>query len=167
MVLLAHGADPNRVVVVVVAAGGKCAGATPLHFAVASRSVRTVAVLIDAGADVKSADEMGRTPLHVAGAAAAGNGVALQSILRMLVRNGAEVDAGDAAGNTPLHVAVAHGCVRAISELIKMGADPALTNADGQTPLHIAGRVGATTAVRSIMNHLWSEHSQKLLSCDP
>lgn len=168
MVLLAHGADPNRAVAAAAAAkDGKCAGATPLHFAVTSRSVRTVAILIDAGADVTSIDEMGRTPLHMACAAGSGSGVALQSILRMLVRNGAEIDAGDTDGNAPLGVAVAHGCVRAISELIEMGADPTLTNIQNQTPLHIAGRVGATTAVRTIMNHMWSEHSQKMLSCDP
>ena len=132
-------------------------------------------ILIDAGADVKRAvDAAGRTPLHVACAAENGAGkpapaaaAALQAVLRMLVRCGADVNAQDADGNTPLGVAVAHGCVRAISELIAMGADTTLANNDGQTPLHIAGRVGATTAVRSIMNYVWSEHSQKMLACDP
>lgn len=166
MVLLAHGADPNK-----PTKAGKGAGATALHFAVAARSIRTVIVLIDAGADVNRVDAMGRTPLHIAATNGNGSGnsnnMALQAILKLLVKNGANVNACDSDGNTPLCVAVAHGCVRSISELIKMGADPVITNADGQTPVHIAGRLGATTTVRNIMNHLWSDHSQKLLSCDP
>lgn len=176
MVLLAHGADPNKAAT--AKSDGNCAGAMPLHFAVAARNVRTVSILIDAGADVKGVDGMGRTPLHVAAAAAAANnksgggnstngGGALLAILKMLEKNCADVNARDSDGNTPLCVAVAHGCVRVISELIKMGADPEIVNADGQTPVHIAGRVGATTAVRNIMNHLWSDHSQRLLACEP
>ena len=60
---------------------------------------KTVALLIDHGADVTAQDETGATPLHLAssfgGAEAA----------RVLIKHGADVAARDGNRRTPLHLA--------------------------------------------------------------
>lgn len=74
------------------------AGAVPhaaLQAAVQVSSPRYVALLLEAGADPREKDELGRTPLHAA--SAAGN----RDILRALLAAGADPLAKDDAGDTP------------------------------------------------------------------
>lgn len=52
--LLAHGGDPNGTI-----------RERPLHLAVGRRDESTVRLILEAGADTKTKDEMGRGPLHV------------------------------------------------------------------------------------------------------
>jgi len=67
-VLLANGADPNRVTKPGVETGGfmrdcRTKGETPLHRAAAFGTEETIQLLLDAGADLQARDASGDTPL--------------------------------------------------------------------------------------------------------
>ncbi len=78
----------------------------------------TAATLIAAGADVRAADEAGRTPLALA--AKAGH----PQTARRLLELGADVTAGDREGRTPLMWAAWQGHRPVVELLLAAGADP-------------------------------------------
>lgn len=67
-------------------------GATPLHRAARLGDAEMVQVLIEGGANVRSADRDGVTPLHYAKSA---------NVARALIRAGADLDVRDKFNNTP------------------------------------------------------------------
>jgi hypothetical protein len=81
-----------------------------------------------AGADVRTADAWGQTPLHWA--AASGSVTAVD----LLVRAGASPNAANLAGMTPLHWAAAWGHVAAAAALLEAGADKNARDVGGATP---------------------------------
>jgi len=100
--LLAAGADPN-------AAHNHRRG-TPLHYAAdgyvsgpawnPERQVKTIRVLIDAGADVSAQDKNGATPLHRAVRTRCAQAVTY------LLSRGADPTSKNLSGSTPFHLAV-------------------------------------------------------------
>jgi ankyrin repeat protein len=74
-----------------------------LHAAVAARSVETVKLLIDRGADVNARQQVGYTPLM--GAAGSGR----DELVDLLLRHGADASAVSEDGKTPSSIAREHG----------------------------------------------------------
>ena len=122
--LLASNADPNI-------------GAPeyfPLHLACYGSHAHAVA-LIDAGADVRLRDHLGRTPLHQACTGDRDR----KEIIRLLLAHGADPNAQDTSGRTPLHYAVASPLSTAVKELLGTpGVLLDLIDINGNTPFDIA-----------------------------
>lgn len=92
-----------------------------------------VRALLEGGADVHAANELGRTALHEACEGylqACHQGAEL---VRILLDAGATPNAQDAEGNTALHLAARCGELDIARLLIDGGADPALRNKAGQS----------------------------------
>ena len=92
-----------------------------------------VRALLEGGADVHAANELGRTALHEAceGCLQAYHQGA--ELVRILLDAGANPNAQDAEGNTALHLAARCGELDIARLLIDAGADPALRNKAGQS----------------------------------
>ena len=88
--------------------------------------------MCDAGADPRTSNRVGVTPLHSAAEKDAAD-VAL-----VLLRHGADVGAANAVGDTPLHWAAEKGHTGAARALLSAGADVRRGNKYGSTPLHAA-----------------------------
>ena len=73
---------------------------------------KTIANLISSGADLSVADNLGRTPLHVA------SRTSIPDRISALLESGADVNAKDKTGTTPLHLLVSQS-QRCINRLIK------------------------------------------------
>ncbi|KAJ2850832.1 hypothetical protein IWW36_001556 [Coemansia brasiliensis] len=78
----------------------------------------TVLQMIRAGIAVDLADNVGRTPLHIA--CSMGNA----EIIRLLLHMGADVNATDKLGNTPLMLAATNARTDIVFSLLEAGADP-------------------------------------------
>lgn len=82
---------------------------TPLHDAAGKGDTATAKALIEAGADVRAADNIfGRTALHEA----AKNGHA--AVVMVLVKAGADICATDNRGQTALHLAAEKGHIAVV-----------------------------------------------------
>ena len=113
---------------------------TPLHRATLSlrESLAEVSMLVQTGADVRSRDDVGNTPLHYAAGHAS---VDRCSVVQRLLEKGARPNEQNHAGQTPLHLAAGRegeGQAEAIRRLLTDGADPNIADAKGQTPLDVA-----------------------------
>lgn len=119
-------------------------GYTALHNAVENERVKCIGILIDAGVDIESRDDDGRTALN--------NSVHLAclghvSTMYELLNRGADIESKDNDGRTALMKAVANdydGCdfideqVACISSLLERGANIESMDNDGNTALAIA-----------------------------
>lgn len=101
-----------------------------------ARELATIAVLLDAGAEVGARDNDGWTPLH----AAAVNGI--PGHIAAIAEAGADIHAGDDEGDTPLHLAVMASTTESIDALLAARASLEARNNDGRTPLHMAAKYG-------------------------
>lgn len=92
-----------------------------------------VRAMLEGGADVHAANELGRTALHEAceGYLQAYHQGA--ELVRILLDAGANPNAQDAEGNSALHLAARCGELDSARLLIDGGADPALRNKAGQS----------------------------------
>lgn len=106
----------------------------------------TIALLIRHGAEVKSRDSAGLTPLHHA--ASTGNLPALKALLAAK----ADLRAVDNAGATPLHWAANRGRAEAVAALVAAHAPLEIADAEGQTPLHMAVASGHLAATRVLLD---------------
>ncbi len=86
-------------------------------------------VFIEKGADVNHSDDLGNTPLLLAGG---------MDILKALVEAGADVNARNRNGDTPLHKALMRQSSREARYLIKKGADVGAVNEEQVTPMQLA-----------------------------
>jgi ankyrin repeat protein len=98
---------------------------------------KIVALLLDAGADLRARDREGKTALHWA--AADGS----LETLELLISKGAEVDAKDTRfGRTPLHNAAYSSEVKSVATLLDKGAKLNAKDNDGCQPIHLATQAG-------------------------
>lgn len=152
--LLEVGADPYR---------GDSHGSSPLHHAVSEGSAEAAEILLEVGADpnrrnirslidseniadqmIRSEDDMGQTPLHLA--ATAGS----VPIAKMLLRSGANPNSrGEYDQRSPLHGAAVRGNRGMVETLLTAPypADPSQANENGEVPLHGAVREGNTEVI--------------------
>jgi len=107
-----------------------------LNEAVQLNDIVLVKALMDGGADVNAADELGETPLHEAVFRGYGD------ISILLLEHGADVNAPDGRGLSPLHAAAWRGNLDMVALLLANGADVNARDPNGVTPLHAAARAG-------------------------
>jgi uncharacterized protein len=139
--LLREGADVN-------ASHGD--GMSALHWAAAAGDAEMAAMLVQAGANVKSVTRIGHyTPLHLAvkGGSAAVAGILLEA--------GADVNARTVPGaTTALHLAAASGSAEAVKLLLSRGAEVNAREAEwGQTPLIFAAAWNRADAIRVLLEN--------------
>lgn len=118
-------------------------GNTPLIEAVTYCKPDIVRVLLDQGADVHQANDVGFTPLMVA--AKSGCNEAIQ----MLVQRGASVNERGSSGLTPLHLAA--GYPNCVSTLLRVGADPLAKSEGGALPIHFAASQQDPASLRLLL----------------
>lgn len=101
--------------------------------------------LIEAGADVRQADEYGLTLLHYARTS--------EEVL-LLVDAGADIDAPTNTGSTPLLAAAAEELTPVVKALLALGADPNIATRDHQrTPLMWATNRCEPDMVRPLVDY--------------
>ncbi|KAJ1955076.1 hypothetical protein EC988_002082 [Linderina pennispora] len=103
-----------------------------------SGDIYAVQQMLDAGIPVDIADNMGRTPLHIA--CSHGNA----DTVRLLISRGASVNATDRIGNTPLALAATSTGTESVIALLEAGADPRIGS----------GTVSAMGMVRSRLKRM-------------
>ena len=109
-------------------------GRTLLHSAAGAGSLRTVELLLRAGADPDAFDIGKHTPLYCVGNECASAESA--DVVHALVRAGGRVDADDGVtGATPLHMAARRGNAVVAKALLECGANLNARDRRGDTPL--------------------------------
>jgi len=104
-------------------------GWTPLMHACAVGARRALGVLLQNGADVNKADDLGETPLHLACYAKQ------VSIATALIDKGADVNAVDVLKYSALHLACQKEAKECIELLLDRGADAQAVNDLHQLPI--------------------------------
>jgi hypothetical protein len=112
-------------------------GDTPLHVAAAAWRPEMLRRLVAAGANARSSNRRGATPLHYA---ASGNPDSARwrpteqcEAISALIDAGADPNAADKNGSTPLHKAIRTRCAAATEALLARGADPTIRTRNGTT----------------------------------
>ncbi|WP_395463271.1 ankyrin repeat domain-containing protein [Wolbachia endosymbiont of Cantharis cryptica] len=116
-----------------------------LHCAARGGKEKTVALLIDAGADVHGKNKYKLTPLHLA--AEKGH----LEIVEKLLDKGAKVNAQTKDQLTPLHLAVQNGHLKSVEKLLDKGADVNAADKREYTPLHFAAKGGNIEVVQVLL----------------
>jgi len=107
------------------------AGSTLLHHAAGFGTIETMALLLDAGADVNAANLRRSMPLHWA--------LHDEAKVRLLLSRGAAVNAKQVEGRTPLYMAASMGHGASLVKLLlDSGANASMATANGMTPLMAA-----------------------------
>jgi uncharacterized protein len=136
--LLRDGADVN-------AAQGD--GMTALHWSSLNGDVKTLEVLLYAGATVESLTRVGAyTPLHLA--SSRGHG----AVVARLLTAGSKPNVATTTGVQPLHLAAQAGNPEAVKALLDKGADVnARDTTHGRTPLVFAASQGRVEAIKVLL----------------
>ncbi|XP_041351820.1 serine/threonine-protein phosphatase 6 regulatory ankyrin repeat subunit B-like [Gigantopelta aegis] len=121
--LLQKGADPNKT---------NEHNYLPLHFAVYSRSLELVKLLVENVANLNMVDKDGITALHIAVERCS------VEIVNELVEKGADVNLPCKRGMTALHLALEWKQFNLVSYLLQKGANPKITSKDNCSTLHRA-----------------------------
>ena len=140
--LLVNGADPNRNLFPT--------NHSPISYAVKSRSVALVKLLIRHGANLDEVDNLGFTIVH--DAVSEGH----LEILNTLLYVGAPHDILNAAGHTPLmHTALCRNDISIMKALLdhESGCEVNKTNRYLDTALHIAAYMGLPNQVRLLIEY--------------
>ncbi|CAD6196138.1 unnamed protein product [Caenorhabditis auriculariae] len=146
-----------------------CSDKTALMCSVQNGHLIIVHWLLENGADVSAATELGTTALHYASQC---HGAEAGEIVSALVDHGADLNVSDRNGNTPLHNAVSAEFAIAFQSLIDCGADINSCpprNRDQETPLHLAVLYNNLSAIKLLLErgadiHLKDYHGNTALS---
>ena len=123
-------------------------GATALHWTAHRDDVGSAALLIEAGADVNAANDLGVRPLWLACV----NGSA--PMARVLLAAGADPNPAPASGETPLMHAARSGSLDSVELLLRHGAEVnAKTPVEEQTPLMWALAEKHAQVARTLIEH--------------
>lgn len=115
-----------------------CPLAAPIHFAIVSGELETVARLLDEDSTLlELPDSDGSHPLHVAAY------YDELEIARLLLKRGADVNATDPDNSSPLHYAAYRGNVDVARLLVENGASLSHRDVGGNTPMLSAARSGS------------------------
>ncbi|KAJ5438537.1 uncharacterized protein N7458_009535 [Penicillium daleae] len=117
---------------------------TPLSSAAERGHLQSVRLLLDRGADPKSADVNGRQPLSWA----AQNGHT-QVVDCLLEKTRDDIDLEDDTGKTPLCYAAMNGRGDVVGMLLSKGAQHSVKDRDGHDPLHYALQSGNKAAIEA------------------
>jgi ankyrin repeat protein len=106
-------------------------------------------ILLAHGADVNTATESGRSPLHAATEYENFN------MTTLLLDSGADVNKATKTGRTPLHFAVIYSLWSPLDELLAHGADVNKSDTKGKMPLHYAVRNSDSDSdrIRLLLQH--------------
>ena len=132
-------------------------GMTPLHLGVERQvNEQVIIALLEAGADVNVADELGRTALLVLLGSYAISEKKKLGRTKMLLGAGADVTVADKFGNTAVHwdleVNRYKPQLRMVKNLLEAGADISAANEWGVTLLHSAIRHENDGAMNMLLN---------------
>lgn len=116
-----------------------------LKEAVKRGDANAVRALLQAGADVNTADPDGSTPLHLAAE------MENLEITNLLLAAGANATAASRYKITPLALAASMGNAAIIDRLLDAGVDPNSTSEEDQTALMSASLNGKTDAIRALL----------------
>jgi len=146
-------------------------GETALYLAVGFKFLSTIAILLDAGSTVDTADCNGKPLLHntislgseksfiqtvLAKESAAETRrrpvhmkepASLMEVFRFLLGKGVNIEAKDNDGRTLLHLAAIERKLDILQLLLQSGAKIDAKDNDGKTPLHCAGRYGSASEI--------------------
>ena len=137
-------------------------GAAALHWASYWNAPDTVALLIDAGADLDLANDYGVTPL----ALACDNGSG--AMVTRLLSAGADPNLARSTGETPLMTCARTGALDAVRALLAHGADPnAAESWHGQTALMWAAGERHAAVVEALVEHGADVHARSSAGYTP
>jgi ankyrin repeat protein len=120
-------------------------GASPLHRAAEGSGAESVALLLEAGADLLAVNNISEGVCHFA---AKNTNV---DVMSTLIARGADFNAADGTHSTPGHVATRAGNVGVLTILLDAGADIGAVDRDGNSLCHIAARVDDNGAVLRLL----------------
>src|SRR6056297_2446330 len=119
--LLGAGADPN--------VGSPYY--TPLEMAIRKRDIELAQMLMDAGGEIKHADEDGNTLFHTAAS------INSNKNIDFLLSKGLDINAKNNDGETPLHIAAEKGYDSVVEQMINNGAYLFAVDNNNYMPMHI------------------------------
>ncbi|CAM9383430.1 unnamed protein product [Pylaiella littoralis] len=149
--LFAAGADVSR----------RCSGSgmSALDLAARGGHVDIARVVIEHGAAVDAAGDLGLAPLHIASKSNKGG------VIDLLVEAGATVGAKTKpSGDTPLHLAALMSSFEAVLVLLKHGASVSTWNNRGEAPLHAAARKAGTIGTAEVVDVLLKRGADEKLT---
>ena len=136
-------------------------GGTPLHWANCNGDPAVIQMLLAAGADAASRDDVMRATPRAFGICVPASWGHITWLKRAIARDKSLVNIFDARG-TPLHEAARSGAVGAIRTLLKAGADISARDADGKSPQDLArenNRADAVALLERKAKATWSVES--------
>jgi uncharacterized protein len=150
---LAHGADPSARLTEPILARhhgfpdrSLGAGATPLMRAAKGRDLKSIRLLLDAGASIVDRQDDGTSVLHVMATAGPPRGDEQAAVERetldALLEAGADLESVAADGQTPMHRAARGGNGSFVTLLFERGARLDAKDKEGRTPLDVVTAPG-------------------------
>jgi len=124
-------------------------GKTPLHYAVQSKNVKLVRLLIERGADVNAKVSGNVTPLMLSVDMAFGD----PEIALELLKAGADVTIQDTGGDSALLIATTESSNEVMEAMLRKGANPNAQQRSGGTALHYAAMNAMADRVKILLDH--------------